>query len=68
MRTAPGTLLEYNRLTVLQHPALRFRPASNSPLSNSKEISVKKLFVGNLDFGATEESSRSLFAPYWGNF
>jgi len=25
---------------------------------------VKKLFVGNLDFGATEESIRSLFAPY----
>jgi cold-inducible RNA-binding protein len=25
---------------------------------------VKKLFVGNLDFGATEESIRSLFAPH----
>ena len=25
---------------------------------------MKKLFVGNLDFGATEESIRSLFAPH----
>jgi len=25
---------------------------------------VKKLFVGNLDFSATEESIRSLFAPH----
>jgi cold-inducible RNA-binding protein len=25
---------------------------------------LKKIFVGNLDFGATEESLRSLFAPY----
>jgi cold-inducible RNA-binding protein len=25
---------------------------------------VKNIFVGNLDFGATEESIRSLFQPY----
>lgn len=25
---------------------------------------MKKIFVGNLDFGATEESIRSLFEPY----
>jgi cold-inducible RNA-binding protein len=25
---------------------------------------VKKIFVGNLDFGATEESIRALFEPY----
>ncbi len=25
---------------------------------------MKKIFVGNLDFGATEESIYSLFAPY----
>ena len=25
---------------------------------------MKSIFVGNLDFGATEESLRSLFAPY----
>jgi RNA recognition motif-containing protein len=25
---------------------------------------LKKIFVGNLDFGATEESIRSLFEPY----
>jgi len=25
---------------------------------------LKKIFVGNLDFGATEESLRSLFEPY----
>jgi cold-inducible RNA-binding protein len=25
---------------------------------------VKNIFVGNLDFGATEESVRSLFQPY----
>jgi cold-inducible RNA-binding protein len=50
-------------LTDSQHPA-RFRPASISPLSNSKEIKVKNIYVGNLDFSATEESIRSLFAPY----
>jgi cold-inducible RNA-binding protein len=27
---------------------------------------VKKIFVGNLDFGVTEESLRSLFEPYGG--
>ncbi len=27
---------------------------------------MKKLFVGNLDFGATEELLRSLFEPYGG--
>jgi cold-inducible RNA-binding protein len=32
--------------------------------SQTKEIPLKKIFVGNLDFGATEESLRSLFAPY----
>lgn len=25
---------------------------------------MKKIFVGNLDFGATEDSIRTLFAPY----
>jgi RNA recognition motif-containing protein len=50
-------------LTVSQHPA-RFRPASISPLSNSKEVTVKNIYVGNLHFGATEESIRSLFASY----
>ena len=25
---------------------------------------MKKIFVGNLDFGATEESLRSLFSPH----
>ena len=27
---------------------------------------MKKIFVGNLDFGATEDSLRSLFEPYGG--
>jgi cold-inducible RNA-binding protein len=26
---------------------------------------MKNIFVGNLDFGATEASIRSLFEPYW---
>jgi len=30
----------------------------------TKEINVKNIFVGNLDFGATEDSIRSLFQPY----
>jgi len=30
----------------------------------TKETSVKNIFVGNLDFAATEESIRSLFQPY----
>jgi cold-inducible RNA-binding protein len=29
-----------------------------------EEISLKKIFVGNLDFGATEESLRALFDRY----
>jgi RNA recognition motif-containing protein len=28
------------------------------------EITVKNIFVGNLDFGATEDSIRGLFEPY----
>ena len=27
---------------------------------------MKKIFVGNLDFGANEDSLRSLFEPYGG--
>ncbi len=27
---------------------------------------MKKIFVGNLDFGVTEDSLRSLFEPYGG--
>ena len=30
----------------------------------TKETSLKNIYVGNLDFGATEESIRSLFQPY----
>ncbi|MGD0015638.1 MAG: RNA-binding protein [Bryobacteraceae bacterium] len=33
-------------------------------LSNGKENSVKNIFVGNLDFGATAESIRAMFEPY----
>src|SRR5205085_10081224 len=32
-----------------------------SPLSNSLEEEVKNIFVGNLNFNATEEAVRSLF-------
>ena len=35
-----------------------------SPLSNRQEDDVKNIFVGNLDFHATEESLRSLFERY----
>jgi RNA recognition motif-containing protein len=28
------------------------------------EITLKNIFVGNLDFGATEDQIRSLFEPY----
>jgi cold-inducible RNA-binding protein len=35
-----------------------------APLSNSKENCLKNIFVGNLDFGATEETVRSLFEAY----
>jgi len=38
--------------------------APNGPLSNSEEITLKNIFVGNLDFGTTEESIRALFEPY----
>jgi RNA recognition motif-containing protein len=36
---------------------------SNVPLK-AKEQFMKKVFVGNLDFGATEESIRSAFEAY----
>ena len=35
-----------------------------SPLSNCLEDLVKNIFVGNLDFNATEEAVRSLFERY----
>jgi cold-inducible RNA-binding protein len=35
-----------------------------SPLSNCQEEQVKNIFVGNLDFNATEESVRNLFERY----
>lgn len=39
--------------------------ASNSPPSNVVEESIlKNIFVGNLDFGATEDSLRLLFQPH----
>jgi cold-inducible RNA-binding protein len=34
------------------------------PLSNTEEIQVKKIFVGNLDFNATEDAIRSLFEQH----
>src|SRR5580700_1610046 len=35
-----------------------------SPLSNCLEDCVKNIFVGNLDFNATEEAVRTLFERY----
>lgn len=35
-----------------------------SPLSTRKEKILKNIFVGNLDFGATEDTVRSLFEQY----
>src|ERR1019366_4511682 len=35
-----------------------------SPLSNRQENCVKNIFVGNLDFNATEEAVRSLFESH----
>jgi len=41
------------------------KSASFSQFSQKhKESPVKNIFVGNLDFGATESSLRSLFEPY----
>jgi cold-inducible RNA-binding protein len=34
------------------------------PASNRKEVFMKKVFVGNLDFGATEDSIRTAFEAY----
>jgi RNA recognition motif-containing protein len=42
-------------------------PKSDSASSARFQIegdTLKKIFVGNLDFGSTEESVRSLFEPY----
>jgi len=49
---------------MVQHTGPRIQSARVSPPSNSKEINLKNIFVGNLDFGATEESIRELFEPY----
>jgi cold-inducible RNA-binding protein len=35
-----------------------------SPLSTREEKTLKNIFVGNLDFGATEDTVRSLFEAY----
>ena len=39
-------------------------PCLGQPAVKWKGNHLKKIFVGNLDFGATEESIRSLFEPY----
>jgi cold-inducible RNA-binding protein len=39
-------------------------PCFGQPAVKWKGNHLKKIFVGNLDFGATEESIRSLFEPY----
>jgi len=49
---------------MVQHTGPRIQSARVSPPSNSKEINLKNIFVGNLDFGATEESIRELFEPH----
>jgi cold-inducible RNA-binding protein len=33
-------------------------------MHGSKENAVKNIFVGNLDFGATEQGIRDMFEPY----
>jgi cold-inducible RNA-binding protein len=38
--------------------------ASTSPLSNREGDNMKNIFVGNLDFGASEEQVRALFEAY----
>ncbi|WP_228486496.1 RNA recognition motif domain-containing protein [Paludibaculum fermentans] len=42
------------------------RPAPSSPPSTSRlqGVNLKNIFVGNLDFGASEESIRTLFSSY----
>src|SRR5262249_16475432 len=46
------------RLTVLQHLAA-ISSRLELPALKHKEFMMKKIFVGNLDFGATEDSLRS---------
>jgi len=41
-----------------------FDPAPNSQSPNQKEKEMKNIFVGNLNFGATEGAVRSLFEAY----
>jgi cold-inducible RNA-binding protein len=41
-----------------------FDPAPISRLQLQKEESVKNIFVGNLSFGTTEDTLRSMFASY----
>jgi cold-inducible RNA-binding protein len=53
-------------LIVLRNPA-ELASAPFSPLSNAvavRETFLKNIFVGNLDFGATEQSIRALFEQY----
>jgi cold-inducible RNA-binding protein len=48
-----GLLITANRLPVLSQ--------ISCPSNPDKELTMKKLFVGNLSFGATEDTIRSLF-------
>jgi cold-inducible RNA-binding protein len=45
-------------------PSYRYRFLPDELLSNCLEDQVKNIFVGNLDFKATEEGVRSLFERY----
>jgi RNA recognition motif-containing protein len=52
------------RLIVPQNLAESCFSASIRLPSNSQEMHMKKIFVGNLDFGATEDTIRSLFEAH----
>ena len=39
-------------------------PGLARTIEREKELGVKNIFVGNLDFSATESSVRALFEPY----
>jgi cold-inducible RNA-binding protein len=49
---------------VLHHPAEILIQPRISPPSNVKRNQLKNIFVGNLDFEATEDSIRSLFESH----
>jgi cold-inducible RNA-binding protein len=58
-------VLYWDWLLKVPQPLCESKPAQSLPAQlKDTSIDMKNIFVGNLDFAATESSIRSLFEPY----